>query len=400
MTLASYRSNIFLLATAQGMFFINRYAFVAFAGLAGQMLASDKLLATMPMALVTAGTAAVTIPLSLMMKRTGRRPAFLLGALSGVVGGGICAYAVWIQSFELLCVAALVLGTNQAASQYYRFAAIEVAPATHLSRAISTVLAGAVIAALLAPTMARYSESLFAPATFVGGFMLIAVISVVSMIPLGLMTIPMPKENHQDAPMRPMLEIMKQPAFAAAVMNSACSYGLMSSVMAAAPIAMVACGFSVSDAGSVIQWHLLAMFVPSFFTGRLVDKWGVLPILYSGLALFVIAGAFAISGIGLGHFGAAMICLGVGWNFLYVGGTTLLTEAHTPGEKAKVQGINEFLVFGSTVIGTAVSGGLLNLVGWDAVNYGMAPFLSATLIATLWYTFSRRGGAAAGASPA
>jgi len=390
MPVKNYRFNIFMLATAQGLYLVSGVTFIMFAGLVGQMLAENKLLATLPIAVLTIGTATSTIPMSMLMKRIGRRFGFLIGATAGISAGALGAYAITQSSFVMFCFAALIMGIYQACTQYYRFAAVESAPIDYVSRAVSYVLLGGVISALFGPTLAVYSRDFLAPVPFAGSFLMASMISVVALIPLSLVRIPRPAEdgNHEGA--RPLRVIMRQPAFIAAVLNAATSYGLMVLVMTATPLAMTACGFEMHDTGSVIQWHVLAMFVPSFFTGTLIHRFGVLTILFSGMALFIVSAVFATSGIEMLNFGAALILLGVAWNFLFVGGTTLLTEAYQPSEKAKTQGLNEFIVFASAATGSFASGGLFNLSGWDAVNYGMAPFLVVTFVATLWYARSKR----------
>ena len=390
MPVKNYRFNIFMLATAQGLYLVSGVTFIMFAGLVGQMLAENKLLATLPIAVLTIGTATSTIPMSMLMKRIGRRFGFLIGATAGICAGALGAYAITQSSFVMFCFAALIMGIYQACTQYYRFAAVESAPIDYVSRAVSFVLLGGVISALFGPTLAVYSRDFLAPVPFAGSFLMASMISVVALIPLSLVRIPRPAEdgNHEGA--RPLRVIMRQPAFIAAVLNAATSYGLMDLVMTATPLAMTACGFEMHDTGSVIQWHVLAMFVPSFFTGTLIHRFGVLTILFSGMALFIVSAVFATSGFEMLNFGVALILLGVAWNFLFVGGTTLLTEAYQPSEKAKTQGLNEFIVFASAATGSFASGGLFNLSGWDAVNYGMAPFLVVTFVATLWYARSKR----------
>ena len=390
MPVKRYRFNIIMLATAQGLYLVSGVTFIMFAGLVGQMLAENKLLATLPIAVMTIGTASSTIPMSMLMKRIGRRFGFLIGATAGISAGALGAYAITQSSFVMFCFAALIMGIYQACTQYYRFAAVESAPIDFVSRAVSYVLLGGVISALFGPTLAVYSRDFLAPVPFAGSFLMASMISVVALIPLSLVRIPRPTEdgNHEGA--RPLRVIMRQPAFIAAVLNAATSYGLMVLVMTATPLAMTACGFEMHDTGSVIQWHVLAMFVPSFFTGTLIHRFGVLTILFSGMALFIVSAVFATSGIEMLNFGVALILLGVAWNFLFVGGTTLLTEAYQPSEKAKTQGLNEFIVFASAATGSFASGGLFNLSGWDAVNYGMAPFLVVTFVATLWYARSKR----------
>ena len=390
MPAANFRLNIFLLSFAQGMYLVSAVTSITFAGLVGQMLADNKLLATLPLAILTLGTAFSTVPMSMLMKRIGRRWGFLIGATSGAGAGAYAAYAITQASFELFCVAMFFMGIYQATTQYYRFAAVESAPTNYVSRAVSFVLLGGVISALIGPTLAVESRDLLAPVQFAGAFAVASGVSVLALIPLSLLRIPRPAEDVSAEGARPLGVIMRQPAFVAAVLNAATSYGLMILVMTATPLAMTACAFPIADTGSVIQWHVLAMFVPSFFTGTLIHRFGVLKILYTGMALFAASAVFATSGITLLNFGGALILLGVAWNFLFVGGTTLLTEAYRPNEKAKTQGVNEFIVFTAAATGSFSSGGLLNVSGWDAVNYGMIPFLAATLMATLWYQKCRR----------
>lgn len=384
-----YRLNVFLLSLCQGLYLISAVTSITFAGLVGQMLSDNPLLSTLPIAVMTVGTASSTIPMSMLMKRIGRKGGFWIGALAGAGSGALAAYAITQAHFWLFCFAMLFMGVYQATTQYYRFAAVESAPVNYVSRAVSFVLLGGVISALIGPKLAVASRDLLAPVEFAGAFLVAGAVSAFALVPQSFLRIPKPKEEASAEGARPLREIMRQPAFVAAVLNAATSYGLMVLVMTATPLAMSACAFPIADTGSVIQWHVLAMFVPSFFTGTLIHRYGVLTILYCGMGLFVTSAVFATSGIALLNFGGALIALGVAWNFLFVGGTTLLTEAYTPSEKAKTQGVNEFIVFAAAATGSFSSGGLLNVSGWDAVNYGMAPFLVATFAATLWYHKSR-----------
>lgn len=390
MPVRQYRLNVFLLATAQGFYLVSAVTGITFAGLVGQMLAENKLLATLPLAIMTIGTACITMPMSMLMKRIGRRYGFMIGAISGSVSGALAAYAIVQGNYGLFCVAMLFMGVYQACTQYYRFAAVESAPKDYVSRAVSFVLLGGVISALIGPTLAVNSRDLLAPIPFAGAFLVASMISILALIPIIFLKIPTVKAETSDEGGRPLSEIMRQPVFIAAVLNAATSYGLMILVMTATPLAMMSCSFSMEDTGSVIQWHVLAMFVPSFFTGPLIHRFGVLSILYTGMAMFVVSALFSTSGIELLNFTGALIALGIAWNFLFVGGTTLLTESYSPSEKAKTQGVNEFIVFGSAAIGSLTAGGLFNISGWDAVNYGMIPFLAATLIATLAYQRGRK----------
>ncbi|HEY9163187.1 MAG TPA: MFS transporter, partial [Magnetovibrio sp.] len=371
MPVARYRLNVFLLSMCQGFYLVSAVTSITFAGLVGQMLAENKLFATLPIAIMTVGTAVSTIPMSMLMKRIGRRLGFIIGASSGAGAGALATYAITQADFVMFCFAMLFMGVYQATTQYYRFAAVESAPTNYVARAVSFVLLGGVISALIGPSLAVASRDLLAPVQFAGAFAVAAGVSILALIPISFLKIPLPKEEASAEGARPLREIMRQPAFVAAVLNSATSYGLMVLVMTATPLAMTACAFPIADTGSVIQWHVLAMFVPSFFTGTLIHRFGVLTILYSGMALFVASAGFATSGIELLNFTGALILLGVAWNFLFVGGTTLLTQAYRPNEKAKTQGVNEFIVFAAAATGSFSSGGLFNVSGWDAVNYGM-----------------------------
>lgn len=393
----NYRKNVFLLSLCQGLYLISAVTGITFAGLVGQMLADNPLLSTLPIAIMTVGTASSTIPMSMLMKRIGRKGGFWIGAGAGAGSGALASFAILQADFWLFCFAMLFMGVYQATTQYYRFAAVESAPVNYVSRAVSFVLLGGVISALIGPKLAVASRDLLAPVEFAGAFLVAAGVSALALVPIAFLKIPRPKEEATTEGARPLSVIMRQPAFVAAVLNAATSYGLMVLVMTATPLAMTACAFPIADTGSVIQWHVLAMFVPSFFTGTLIHRYGVLTILYSGMALFGLSAAMALTGIELFNFGGALILLGVAWNFLFVGGTTLLTEAYRPSEKAKTQGINEFIVFAAAATGSFSSGGLFNMSGWDAVNYGMAPFLVTTLAATLWYHKSRRRAALAAA---
>lgn len=397
MPVQRYRLNVFLLSMSQGFYLVSAVTSITFAGLVGQMLADNKLFATLPLAVLTLGTALSTIPLSMLMKRIGRRAGFMIGAASGASAGAFAAYAITQANFTLFCTAMFFMGIYQATTQYYRFAAVESAPSNYVSRAVSLVLLGGVISALIGPTLAVASRDLLAPVQFAGAFLVASGVSILALIPISFLRIARPAEEVSAKGARPLGEIMRQPAFVAAVLNAATSYGLMILVMTATPLAMTACSFPIADTGSVIQWHVLAMFVPSFFTGTLIHRFGVLTILYSGMALFALSAAFATTGIELLNFGGALILLGVAWNFLFVGGTTLLTEAYRPNEKAKTQGVNEFIVFAAAATGSLSSGGLFNVSGWDAVNYGMAPFLVVSLMATLWYQKCRKAEALQGA---
>ncbi|MBL4692355.1 MAG: MFS transporter, partial [Magnetovibrio sp.] len=306
----NYRVNIFLLATAQGLYLVSAVTGITFAGLVGQMLAENKLLATLPLAVLTLGTACSTIPMSMLMKRIGRRAGFLIGAISGATSSALAAYAIVQSSFVMFCSAMVLMGVYQACTQYYRFAAVECTPKNYVSRAVSYVLLGGVISALVGPTLAVSSRDLFAPIPFAGAFMVASLVSVLALVPLLLLRIPKPKQEVHLEGARPLKTIMCQPVFIAAVLNAATSYGLMVLVMTATPLAMGVCNHTLEQTGLIIQWHVLGMFVPSFFTGSLINRFGVLPVLYAGMAMFVVSVLFSVSGVEMLNFGGALVTVG------------------------------------------------------------------------------------------
>ena len=388
MTIQRYRLNVALLSISQAMFLIFGVTMITFGGLVGKMLAYDKSLATLPVAMYVVGAMLTTLPASFIMRRIGRRGGFMIGALAGIISGALAAYAIMESDFWLFSLSALIGGIYQAYTQYYRFAAVEVAPVDYASRAISLVLAGGVVSALFGPWIVVSTRDLLAPVPFAGSYLAASAVSIIAFGIISFLHIPKPAEEHHEEGGRPMLEIIRQPVFIAAALSAAMSYGLMVLVMTSTPLAMEVCGFSIEATGGVIQGHVLAMFVPSFFSGWLIDRFGILKILYSGMAMFAMGGMIAVAGIDFSNFLITLVLVGVGWNFLFVGGTTLLAEAFRPAEKAKVQGLNELIVSVSAATASFSSGALMNTSGWDFVNLGMTPFLLITLMATMWYARS------------
>lgn len=385
MTMRRYRINVLLLSTSQALFLISAVTMITFGGLVGKMLAEDKSMATLPVAMYVVGSMLSTVPASFIMRRIGRRGGFLLGAVGGIISGLLAAYAIFEGSFWLFSLSAFIGGIYQAHTQYYRFAATEAAPSEYAARAISLVLAGGVASALFGPWIVVSTRDLLAPVPFAGAYVTASIVSLVAFAVISFLKIPRPEIEHESKGGRPMLEIARQPVFVAAVLSAAMSYGLMVLVMTSTPLAMEVCGFSIEATGGVIQGHVLAMFIPSFFSGWLISRIGILRVLYSGMAMFALGAVVAISGIDFTNFYVTLVLVGVGWNFLFVGGTTLLAEAYRPEEKAKVQGFNELIVSISAATASFSSGALMNVSGWNFVNYGMVPFLLITLVATMWY---------------
>jgi MFS family permease len=384
------RRNVLILALCQGLYLSASSIQAALSGLVGSMLAPEKLLATLPFSLIVLTTASTTIPASLLMARFGRRVGFVAGALIGGTGGAISTFSIFHQSFIGFCLGNAMMGCFQAVAQYYRFAAADAAEPAFKSRAVAWVLAGGVAAAALGPSIADFSKDLFAPVPFAGAYLAISVLAGLSILMLSALAIPAPAAAEQRRGGRPLGVIARQPAFVAALANGVLGYATMSFVMTATPLAAVACGHSSGDAIGIIRMHLIGMFAPSFVTGSLIARWGVPRITLSGAGLLFLSTLMSLSGTALWHFWVALALLGVGWNFMYVGGTTLLTATYRPEERAKVQATNEFLTFGVVALASLSSGGVFGLAGWSAVNYTVLPFLLTAASATLWYVLVSR----------
>lgn len=370
------RRAVLSLAIAQALFQTAAVLVVTVGGLAGLLLAPDKALATLPIACVALGTAVATVPASLLMGRVGRRPGFVLGTLLGAGGGGVAAAAMLVGSFPLLCLGTALVGAYQGFAQFYRFAAAEAATEAFKSRALSLVLAGGVVAALAGPHLGAATRDLVGAATYAGSFLAVLALSMAATALLAVTPLEgAPAVTAADEPPRPLLRIARQPKFLAAVLGAAVGYGVMAMVMTATPLSMVGHSHPVSDAALVIQWHVLGMFVPSFFTGWLVKRFGLTPMMLTGVALLLTHVAVAITGVALLNFLSGLILLGVGWNFLYVGGSTLLTETYRPSERARVQALNDFLIVGVVAAASFSAGALTEIFGWRGLNLAAVPLL-------------------------
>lgn len=383
--------NVLLLVLAQAFFLSSSMTMVAFAGLVGKMLSPDPKLATLPIALVIVATAIVTGPMSVLMQRKSRRYGFRLGAICGVAGSLLAAYAIVIADFWLFCGSTMIVGVYNASAQYYRFAAGESVPSGYAPKAMSYVLLGGIFAALIAPTLSAAMNDYFMPYTFMGVYIFMAIIAGLSLIPLGLLqqiNKPFHEEEASDEEVRPLKLIMKDFRFVVAVINGAAGYMMMSFVMTATPLAMEACGFNALTSSHVIQAHVIAMFLPGLFTGALIEKIGVSKVLLLGQSCFALSFVTALSGIEVSQFSIAMVLLGIGWNFCFVGGSTLLTTVHTHAEKGRVQGLNEILVFSFTAVGSLASGIILETYGWEFVNLSAFILLTIAAIVTLLYVVS------------
>ncbi len=382
--------NVALLTASQALLFTNNVILIAINGLAGFALAPSPALATLPVTGYVVGAALSTYPMSMYMRRAGRRAGFTAGAVAGMAGAALCALAVWIGAFWLLCLGTLIAGVYNAAGAYYRFAAADTASAEYKSRAISLVMAGGIVGGVIGPETSKLTRELL-PVTYLGTYLSLIAFALAAIAILRWVDIPRLSEHERDDSGRPLAAIMAQPVFVVAVISAMVGYGVMNLLMTATPIAMTHHHHHhYNDAAFVLEWHVIGMFLPSFFTGSLIRRFGVLQVMLAGALLMFLCIAFALSGTGLANFWVALVLLGVGWNFLFIGGTTLLTEAYTPPEKAKTQGINDLLVFLTMATSSFSSGALVTSTGWDALNWWSLPFLVVTTLATLWLLTQRR----------
>jgi len=376
--------NVILLALCQALGMSCSALIITVTALIGNTLAPDKSLVTLPLALQFLTMMSSAAPASFLMRRFGRRAGFSLGALLGCAAGLLGMQAIFAGSFIQFCFSSILFGAFAAHVQFYRFAAADTASDTFRSRAISLVLAGGVLSAFLGPELAKWSLDLFAPVLYAGGYLCIGVLALTSLVLLQFIEIPRPGKVERGKSGRPLLVIARRPDFAVAVLCAMVGYGAMNLVMTATPLAVVAHNHTFESAALVIQWHVVGMYLPSFFTGHLIHRFGVLTILALGAVLVLGCVAVNLAGTEVIHFWVGLILLGLGWNFMFLGGTNLLTESYRPEERAKAQALNEFLVFGTVTCTALLSGALYNVFGWQAVNIGVVPPLMLVLCAVLW----------------
>jgi MFS family permease len=329
------RKNVAVLAGCQGLLHTNNAILISINALAGFALAADKALATLPVTMYFVGSALTTLPLSLFMKHTSRRAGFTAGAVCALAGALLCGWAVITRDFWLLCMGVMLMGVYTASGRMYRFAATDVAPVDFRSKAISLVLAGGVIGGFLGPETSKRTADLVAGHAYAGTYFSLVVFAVLTMVVLRLLQIPPLTEAERQHSGRPLAVIARQPAFIVAVLCGTLGYGVMNLLMTATPLAMAACQLPFSDSAFVIQWHVVAMFAPSFVTGTLIQRFGLFPVMLAGVALEGTCVTVALAGVDVMHFWVALALLGVGWNFIFVGATALLTETHTPAERGR-----------------------------------------------------------------
>jgi MFS family permease len=385
------KRNVAVLVVAHAVLGAQLALNIIIAGLAGARLADDPSLATLPISIVVLGSLAATPVTSLFMGRYGRRAGFLAGAAAGAAGGALCARALFVESFELFLLGSVLLGIYQAAQGFFRFAAADAAPDAYKPKAISWVLAGGLLSALLGPEIVRATSDLFPGVPYAGAYLAVIALNVVGVAVLALLDIPPVRQDAAAAERgRPLAVIARQPAFVVAALSAMVGFASMSLVMTSTPLAMVGHGFTADHAADVVRWHIVAMYAPSFFTGAVIVRFGRLPVIAAGLVLLAVCGAIALAGVGLEHFYLALAALGIGWNFSFIGATSLLGTTHTRAEQAKVQGLNDFLVLGLVAVGSFGSGALLDAFGWNAVQYAMAPVLLLALAGIAWLGIAGR----------
>jgi MFS family permease len=391
------RRNILVLTAAQALGAASPPIIISLGGIVGQTLSSVPALATLPVSLYNLGLAMGTIPAAMVMRRLGRRTGYLFGASIGVVSGLVATLGIVGATFVIFCLGTFIAGFYGAYVQSYRFAAADAATGALKAKAISWVMIGGLAAAVIGPQLVIWTRDALPAAPFAGSFLSQAALALLALPVLMLLRAPKPAASAGGAQSggRPLGEIMRTPRFILAVAAGVVSYGLMSFVMTAAPMAMVGCGFTVGEAAFGIQWHVLAMFAPSFFTGSLIARFGKETITALGLVLLAASSAVALSGLELGHFFGSLVLLGNGWNFGFIGATAMITDCHTPEERGKVQGANDFIVFGTVAIASFSSGSLLTASGWEAINWMVFPIVATVLVPLLWRAaVARRAGTA------
>ena len=377
------KRNIILLSLSQAVLITGTSTLLASSAIVGLALAGHKSLATMPLALLFLAQMATTVPASLYMARVGRRVGFMTSALFGLAGSAVATAGVIYASFSIFCLGTTLIGMFNGFGQYYRFTAAEVAPEDYRSRAISYVMVGGVIAAFAGPNLANWSRYSLS-AEFAGSYACLIGLYLLAFGLASLLQIPNPAAVSRSKEGRPLGVIARQPAYLAAVASAMVGYGVMNFIMIATPLAMHGYAHAFSDTAFVIQWHILGMFIPSFFTGHLIRRFGTANIMLTGILLLGLCVSINFVGTTVTHFWSALVLLGLGWNFLFVGATTLLTETYAPGEKAKAQALNDFIVFGTVTLTSFSSGAVQHALGWQTINMAVIPFLVLVGIANLW----------------
>ena len=384
------KRNVVLLSICLALMMSATSLMIATSPLIGMSLASSEAWATLPLACVFIGSLLSVFPASFLMKFVGRRVGFIVGLILGIIGACVATMAILGQNFYLFCVGSLIIGFFNGFGQFYRFAAADVATEAYRSRAISWVMAGGVVAAFLGPNLANWSSNWISGYPFAGSYASLTLIYGLSIILMCCIRIPLPTVLERGSTGRRLAEITVQPIFVVAVLGAITAYGIMNLIMTSTPIAMTKTGHTFSQTAFVFQWHVFGMYAPSFFTGYLIKKFGVTRVMMAGLTLIFCCVFVSLQGQSFSNFWTALLLLGLGWNFVFIGSTTLVTESYTPSEKAKTQGVNDFMVWSIVAITALSSGWLHQWVGWKMMNILVLPALLISLVATIWLHYTRQ----------
>ena len=391
------KRNVTVLVAAQAILGGQMPMIFVVGGLAGGMLTDNPCFATLPISLIVFGSMTTAPWLSPLMQKYGRKTGFFIGAIAGALGSAVSAYGLYVASFAIFLLGSYISGIYMSAQGFYRFAATDTASDSFRPKAISFVMAGGLISAILGPQLNNLVQDSFV-VPFLGSYMAIIALNVVGMFVFLLLRLPKGTSKEPTATLAPRsrMQLLRDPSILVAIACGMVAYSLMNLVMTSTPLAVVGCGLTKNNANDIVSAHVIAMFLPSFFSGHLINRFGVEKIMGVGLLILGSAGIVALSGAELGNFYAALILLGVGWNFGFIGATTLLTRAHAPHERGRVQGMNDAIVFGCVTIASIASGGLMNcsggsvVQGWAAVNYAMVPFLLLAGAALLWLVITNK----------
>ena len=383
--------NTTLLALSQGLMVSTISLIMTCSALVGQALATDKSLSTLPVAVMFITTMLISMPASFFMAKIGHKFGFMLASIIGFLGGGLSTYAIIQQNFWLFVAGIGLIGLFNGFGNYFRFVAADSVEVSQKSKAISFVMVGGLAAAFIGPNLAHIAKNWISNAEFAGSYALTMLIYLLIFTTLGFLKLPKAEAEQKDkaSAARPLREIVKQPLFIVAVLCAMLGYGVMSLVMTATPLAMHHHAHAFSDTSFVIEWHFLGMFAPSFFTGYLIREWGLKTILWLGVLMGFACVGINLIGHTIWHFWLALVLLGISWNFLFIGGTSLLTETYHPNERAKTQAINDFLVFSTVALSSLSAGYLQHQFGWRMVNVGVLPILGLIMLSLFWLSFQK-----------
>ncbi len=391
------KRNLVVLITAQAVLGAQMVISFILGGLAGQYLSPNPCLATLPITLIILGSMLSAPVMSTIMQKHGRRAGFHLGVTAGALSAVIQVYALYIQSFQLFLVGGFLTGIYMSSQGFFRFAATDTASPALMPKAISWVMAGGLLAAVIGPQLVKLTQDALAPVPFAGAYLTVIALNIFGIFLFMALKIPKPEPRVAgQSSGRSIGQLLRTPQVAVAIISAMVAYSLMNLVMTSTPLAVVGFGYETNQAADIVSAHVLAMYVPSFFTGYFITWFGVRKVIAAGLLILAAAGITALSGVELGNFYGTLILLGIGWNFGFIGATTMLAESHAPEERGRVQGLNDFLVFGMVTLASLSSGGLMNCSGgtpqegWQAVNFAMLPLLALAGGALLWFAITTK----------